>query len=68
METYVTKLQEKAEGHTKQAVGQIVGDDKMVQEGKEQVRKAEKSESHAPGRGQKNGATKTRDEKSRNEI
>jgi len=63
----MTKFQEKAQGHTKQAVGPIVGDDKMVQEGKEQVRRAVKSESQAkaPKRVQKDGATNNTDEKSK---
>lgn len=38
----MTKLREKAQGQTKQFVGQIVGDNQLVQEGKEQVRHAEK--------------------------
>jgi hypothetical protein len=37
----MTRLQEKAQGHTKQAVGQMIGDDQLVLEGKDQVRKAE---------------------------
>ena len=37
----MTRLQEKAQGHTKQTVGQMIGDDKLVLEGKDQVRKAE---------------------------
>ena len=37
----MTRLQDKAQGATKQAVGQMVGDDKLVLEGKDQVRKAE---------------------------
>ncbi len=37
----MTRIQEKAQGHTKQAVGQMVGDEKLVLEGKDQVRKAE---------------------------
>jgi uncharacterized protein YjbJ (UPF0337 family) len=65
MEACMTKLQEKAQGRTKQAVGQIVGDDKLVQEGKQQVRKAEKSEGKAPERGEKDSATNTPDEKSK---
>ena len=43
----MTRLQEKAQGHTKQAVGQIVGDDKLVEEGKQQVRKVEEAEEPA---------------------
>jgi hypothetical protein len=37
----MTRLQEKAQGHTKQIVGQIIQDDQLVLEGKQQVRKAE---------------------------
>jgi uncharacterized protein YjbJ (UPF0337 family) len=37
----MTRLQEKAQGHTKQAVGQMIGDDQLVREGEDQVRKAE---------------------------
>lgn len=40
----MTRLQEKAQGRTKQVVGQIIGDDKMVLEGKEEERRAEKRE------------------------
>jgi hypothetical protein len=38
----MTKLKEKARGQTKQIMGQIFGDELLVQEGKEQVRHAEK--------------------------
>ena len=44
----MTRLQEKARGHVKQAVGQIIGNEKMVLEGKEQVRRAEKKETADP--------------------
>ena len=37
----MSRIQEKAQGATKQAVGQMVGDDKLVREGEDQVRKAE---------------------------
>jgi uncharacterized protein YjbJ (UPF0337 family) len=40
----MTRLQEKAQGHTKQAVGQMLGDDELVLEGKDQVRKADGAE------------------------
>jgi uncharacterized protein YjbJ (UPF0337 family) len=40
----MTRLQEKARGRTKQAVGQMIGDDKMVVEGKEEERHAEEAE------------------------
>jgi uncharacterized protein YjbJ (UPF0337 family) len=38
----MTKLREKAQGRTKQIVGQMIGDDQLVQEGKQQERQAEK--------------------------
>ena len=37
----MTRLQEKAQGHTKQTVGQMIGDEQLVLEGKRQVREAE---------------------------
>jgi uncharacterized protein YjbJ (UPF0337 family) len=43
----MSRIQEKAQGATKQAVGQMVGDDKLVREGEDQVRKAEGGQ--APG-------------------
>jgi uncharacterized protein YjbJ (UPF0337 family) len=42
-EIAMTKLQEKAQAQVKQAVGQIVGDDKLVVEGKQQQRNAERT-------------------------
>jgi len=36
----MTKLQDKAQGQTKQIVGQMTGDEELVREGKEQARKA----------------------------
>ena len=37
----MTKLQEKAKGQARQAVGQIVGNDELVLEGKKQERRAD---------------------------
>lgn len=37
----MTRLQEKARAQTKQAIGQMIGDDKLVQEGKEEARRAD---------------------------
>jgi uncharacterized protein YjbJ (UPF0337 family) len=37
----VNKIREKAQGRTKQIVGQMVGDELLVQEGKEQEREAD---------------------------
>jgi uncharacterized protein YjbJ (UPF0337 family) len=37
----MNKIQEKAQGRTKQIVGQMVGDELLVQEGKEQEREAD---------------------------
>lgn len=39
----MTKLKEKAQGQVKQAVGQMVGDDQLVLEGKKQQRNAERA-------------------------
>src|SRR5690242_11887795 len=41
MEVQMTRLQEKARAQTKQAIGQMIGDDKLVQEGKEEARRAD---------------------------
>ena len=43
----MSRIQEKAQGQTKQAVGQMVGDEKLVREGKDQVRKAEREPAHS---------------------
>jgi len=43
----MSRIQEKAQGQTKQAVGQMVGDEKLVREGKDQVRKAEGEPAHS---------------------
>ncbi|HLI99238.1 MAG TPA: hypothetical protein VKT76_05955 [Bradyrhizobium sp.] len=37
------KLQEKAQAQIKQIVGQMIGDDKLVSEGREQQRRAEQN-------------------------
>ena len=37
----MSKFHEKVEGRTKQIVGQMIGDDQLVREGKTQERKAE---------------------------
>jgi hypothetical protein len=38
----MTKLRERAQARTMQIVGQMIGDNELVQEGKEQQRQAEK--------------------------
>lgn len=43
----MTRLQEKAQGQTKQMVGQVIGDDELVMEGKDQVRKADGEPAHS---------------------
>ena len=45
----MSKIREKAQGRTKQIVGQMVGDELLVEEGKEQEREAEHepSDDHA---------------------
>jgi hypothetical protein len=37
----MSKFREKAQGRTKQMIGQMVRDDQLVEEGKEQVKQAE---------------------------
>src|SRR5437868_4388168 len=41
----MTKLQKKAQGRTKQVVGQMIGDDRLVLEGKEEERRADHEDS-----------------------
>jgi uncharacterized protein YjbJ (UPF0337 family) len=44
MEVRMTRLREKAQARTKQVVGQMIGDDKLVEEGKEEERRAEEEQ------------------------
>ena len=39
----MTRLQEKAQGRIKQVVGQMIGDDKLVLEGKAEERRSEEA-------------------------
>jgi uncharacterized protein YjbJ (UPF0337 family) len=41
LERGMSRLQRKAEGRTKQIVGQMIGDDQLVNEGKEEERRAD---------------------------
>jgi uncharacterized protein YjbJ (UPF0337 family) len=50
MEADMTRLHEKVQGLTKQAIGQMIGDDKLVVEGKEEQRHAEKDEADSARR------------------
>jgi len=56
MEAAMNSTRDKAQAFTKQLVGQMVGDDLLVQEGKEQEREADREPSkvhydeHAAGR------------------
>jgi hypothetical protein len=43
----MNRLREKAQGHTKQVISQMIGDDRLVSEGQQQIRKAEGE--HAEG-------------------
>ena len=45
----MTRIREKAQGRTKQIVGQMVGDELLVEEGKEQERHADEPTDGAPG-------------------
>jgi uncharacterized protein YjbJ (UPF0337 family) len=40
----MNKLRDKAQGRTKQVVGQMVGDDALVNEGKEQERRTDQAD------------------------
>lgn len=40
----MTKLQEKAQAQVKQMVGQMIGDDQLMEEGREQQQKADQNE------------------------
>ena len=40
----MTRLQAKAQARTKQVVGEMIGDDKLVDAGKEEERRAEEKE------------------------
>lgn len=54
----MTRLQEKAQGRTKQVVGQMIGDDKLVLEGKAEERRAEEAEEKAKSK--KSGSSQPR--------
>jgi uncharacterized protein YjbJ (UPF0337 family) len=59
----MTKPQEKAKGRVKQAVGQIVGDDDLVLEGKKQVRQADRDpDKHQPKAKSRTGAAPNSEE------
>jgi hypothetical protein len=44
----MSRLQKKAQGRTKQIVGQMIGDDQLVNEGKEDERRAENEDVGEP--------------------
>ena len=48
----MSKFQQKAEGQTKQIIGQMLGDELLVQEGKEQQREATEPEPSTGGNDQ----------------
>jgi len=58
MEAHMTRLQEKAQGRTKQVVGQMIGDDKLVPEGEAEERRAEEAEEKAKSK--KSGSSQPR--------
>lgn len=47
----MTKLQEKAQAQVKQMVGQMTGDDRLTQEGREQQQKANQENERLENRG-----------------
>ena len=54
----MTRLQQKAQGRTKQVVGQMIGDDKLVLEGKAEEKSAEEAEEKA--KSEKSGNSRPR--------
>ena len=59
----MTRLQEKAQGRTKQIIGQMIGDDKLVTEGEVEVEQAGKEEpnhTRRPARQDKNSRRQVR--------
>jgi hypothetical protein len=49
----MSKTQEKAEGFTRQVIGQMIGDDLLVQEGKELEQKAKEEDKDENATGQR---------------
>lgn len=56
----MTRVQEKARGFTKRTVGQMIGDERLVLEGKEQQERAEQPEKKEPGDDQRADDRKAR--------
>jgi uncharacterized protein YjbJ (UPF0337 family) len=54
----MTRLQQKAQGRTKRVVGQMIGDDKLVLEGKAEEKSAEEAEEKA--KSEKSGNSRPR--------
>jgi uncharacterized protein YjbJ (UPF0337 family) len=48
LEHGMSRLQKKAEGRTKQIVGQMIGDDRLVDEGKDEERRADDEDAGEP--------------------
>jgi uncharacterized protein YjbJ (UPF0337 family) len=44
----MSRLRKKAEGRTKQIVGQMIGDDQLVNEGKDEERRADNQDAAEP--------------------
>lgn len=57
----MSHARDKAQAFTKQLVGQMVGDDLLVQEGKEQEREADRNPSKAQEKGQDRGQEKAQE-------
>lgn len=56
----MSKTQEKAEGFTRQVIGQMIGDDLLVQEGKELEQKANEEDNSENVTGQRHEPSKER--------
>ena len=48
VEAQMTRVQEKAEGFTKRTVGQMIGDERLVSEGQQQLEHAEQAQKKEP--------------------
>jgi hypothetical protein len=60
----MSKTQEKAEGFTRQVIGQMIGDDLLVQEGKELEQKAKELEQKAKEEDREENVAKQRQQPS----
>jgi uncharacterized protein YjbJ (UPF0337 family) len=71
MEIVMTKFKEKAQGQVKPAVGQMIGGDQLVLEGKKQLRDAERASDtsdHSSSKGKEQKKDKSRIHSSKTDV